>query len=397
MFDLLATDPRPKARRGRLTTPHGVIETPAFIPVGTQGSVKAVSPHELRELDAQIILGNTYHLFVRPGIEVIRHFDGLHKFMNWNGPILTDSGGYQIFSLAKLRKITEEGVHFQNHIDGTPTFISPEIAMEIQTILGSDIAMVLDECAPYPCEYDYAARSAEMTARWAARCKRAVEANASPARTVSPANPNAAAGTAATTTNQILFGIVQGATFDDLRKSSAEAIVDLDFDGYAIGGVSVGEPEEEMMRAVESAETCLPKDKPRYAMGLGTPPQLLEMIARGMDMFDCVLPTRLARNGTAFTASGTTNLKNAEFALDKSPIEENCECPACREFTRGYLRHLIKAEEILGLRLITLHNLHFYLDLMNRARTEIERGTFDKFRREFAIGYKVRDVDLAPT
>jgi len=397
MFDLLATDPRSKARRGRLTTPHGVIETPAFIPVGTQGSVKAVSPRELRELDAQIILGNTYHLFVRPGIEVIRHFGGLHKFMNWNGPILTDSGGYQIFSLAKLRKITEEGVHFQNHIDGTPTFISPEIAMEIQTILGSDIAMVLDECAPYPCEYDYAARSAEMTARWAARCKRAVEANAGPARTVSPANPNAATGTAATTTNQILFGIVQGATFDDLRKSSAEAIVDLDFDGYAIGGASVGEPEEEMMRAVELAETCLPKDKPRYAMGLGTPPQLLEMIARGMDMFDCVLPTRLARNGTAFTASGTTNLKNAEFALDKSPIEENCECPGCREFTRGYVRHLIKAEEILGLRLITLHNLHFYLDLMNRARTEIERGTFDQFRRGFALGYKVRDVDLAPT
>ena len=380
-----------------MTTPHGVIETPAFIPVGTQGSVKAVSPRELRELDVQIILGNTYHLFVRPGIEVIRHFGGLHKFMNWNGPILTDSGGYQIFSLAKLRKITEEGVHFQNHIDGTPTFISPEIAIEIQTILGSDIAMVLDECAPYPCEYDYAARSAEMTARWAARCKRAVEANAAPARTVSPANPNAATGTAATTTNQILFGIVQGATFDDLRKSSAEAIVDLDFDGYAIGGVSVGEPEEEMMRAVELAETCLPKDKPRYAMGLGTPPQLLEMIARGMDMFDCVLPTRLARNGTAFTASGTTNLKNAEFALDKSPIEENCGCPTCREFTRGYVRHLIKAEEILGLRLITVHNLHFYLDLMNRARTEIERGTFDKFRRRFVMGYKVGDVDLAPT
>jgi queuine tRNA-ribosyltransferase len=397
MFDLLATDPRSKARRGRLTTPHGVIETPAFIPVGTQGSVKAVSPRELRELDAQIILGNTYHLFVRPGIEVIRHFGGLHKFMNWNGPILTDSGGYQIFSLAKLRKITEEGVHFQNHIDGTPTFISPEIAMEIQTILGSDIAMVLDECAPYPCEYDYAARSTEMTARWAVRCKRAVEANAAPARTVSPANPNAATGTAATTTNQILFGIVQGATFDDLRKSSAEAIVDLDFDGYAIGGVSVGEPEEEMMRAVGSVETCLPKDKPRYVMGLGTPPQLLEMIARGMDIFDCVLPTRLARNGTAFTASGTTNLKNAEFALDKSPIEENCECPACREFTRGYVRHLIKAEEILGLRLITLHNLHFYLDLMNRARAEIERGTFDQFRRGFAMGYKVRGVDLTPT
>jgi queuine tRNA-ribosyltransferase len=388
MFDLLATDPRSKARRGQLTTPHGVIETPAFIPVATQGSVKAVSPRELRELNAQIILGNTYHLFVRPGLGVIKHFGGLHRFMNWDGPILTDSGGYQIFSLAKLRKITEEGVHFQNHIDGTPTFISPEIAMEIQTTLGSDIAMVLDECAPYPCEYDYATRSAEMTARWAARCKRAVEVG------VSSANPNAAADTAATTASQLLFGIVQGATFEDLRKSSAQAIVDLAFDGYAIGGVSVGEPEEEMMRAVESAEPALPKHKPRYAMGLGTPPQLLEMIARGMDMFDCVLPTRLARNGTAFTASGTINLKNAEFALDKSPIEENCVCPTCREFARGYVRHLIKAEEILGLRLITLHNLHFYVDLMNRAGTEIERGTFDQFRRGFVMGYKVRDVDF---
>ena len=395
MFDLLTTDPRSKARRGRVTTAHGAIETPAFIPVGTQASVKAVSPRELRELEAQIILGNTYHLFVRPGIEVIRDFGGLHKFMNWNGPILTDSGGYQIFSLAKLRKITEEGAQFQNHVDGQPAFISPEIAMETQATLDGDIAMVLDECAPYPCEYDYAARSAEMTARWAARCKRAVEANASLARTVLPANLNAAAGTAATTAGQLLFGIVQGATFDDLRKSSAQAIADLDFDGYAIGGVSVGEPEEEMMRAVESAEPCLPKDRPRYAMGLGTPPQLLEMIARGIDMFDCVLPTRLARNGTAFTASGTINLKNAEFALDKKPIEEDCSCPSCREFARGYIRHLVKAEEILGLRLITLHNLHFYLDLMNRARTEIERGTFYQFRRGFVMGYKVRDVDLA--
>ncbi len=389
MFKVLAQDRQSKARRGRLTTTHGAIDTPAFIPVGTQASVKAMSPRELRELNAEIILGNTYHLFVRPGLEVIRHFGGLHRFMNWNGPILTDSGGYQIFSLAKLRKITEDGVHFQNHVDGKPAFISPEIAMEIQSALGSDIAMVLDECAPYPCEYDYAARSAEMTARWAKRCKEWKRRNGESENrrlTDSPIRPLA---------HSLLFGIVQGATFDDLRKSSAPAIVDLDFDGYAIGGVSVGEPEEKMMRAVESAEPALPKDKPRYAMGLGTPPQLLEMIARGIDMFDCVLPTRLARNGTAFTASGTINLKNAEFALDKSPIEENCVCPTCREFARGYVRHLIKAEEILGLRLITLHNLHFYLDLMNRARTEIERGTFDQFRREFVMGYKVRDADLA--
>ena len=380
MFQLLAQDRQTKARRGRITTAHGLINTPAFIPVGTQGSVKAVSPRELRELDAQIILGNTYHLFVRPGIEVLRHFGGLHKFMNWNGPILTDSGGYQIFSLAKLRKITEEGVHFQNHIDGTPTFISPEIAMDIQTTLGSDIAMVLDECAPYPCEYDYAARSAEMTARWAKRCKTKSEIR----------NPKSE------TEHQLVFGIVQGATFDDLRKSSAQAMVDLDFDGYAIGGVSVGEPEQEMMRAVESAEPSLPKQKPRYAMGLGTPPQLLEMIARGMDMFDCVLPTRLARNGTAFTASGTINLKNAEFALDKRPIEENCACPTCREFARGYVRHLIKAEEILGLRLITLHNLHFYLDLMGKARSEIENGAFNEFRKRFVSNYKTRDVAISP-
>jgi queuine tRNA-ribosyltransferase len=403
MFELLAEDSQSKARHGRVTTAHGVIETPAFMPVGTQGSVKAVSPRELHELKAQIILGNTYHLSVRPGLDVIRHFGGLHKFINWNGPILTDSGGYQIFSLAKLRTITEEGVHFQNHVDGTPAFITPEIAMELEAALGSDIAMVLDECAPYPCEYDYAARSAEMTTRWAKRCKEWRTENAehrtsniqrSTEETVSPANPKNAADTAAATA-QLLFGIVQGATFDDLRKESAQAIVDLDFDGYAIGGVSVGEPEEEMMRAVEASEPFLPKEKPRYAMGLGTPPQLLEMIARGMDMFDCVLPTRLARNGTAFTATGTLNLKNAEFARDKRPIEESCTCPTCHEFARGYIRHLIKAEEILGLRLITLHNLHFYLDLMRQAREHIENGSFEEFRKRFVSSYKTRDADLA--
>ena len=250
--------------------------------------------------------------------------------------------------------------------------------MEIQTLLGSDIAMALDECVPYPCEYDYAAESAEMTTRWAKRCREWKQRNAEIAK------PELA--------DSMLFGIVQGGTFEDLRKESAQAIVDLDFAGYAIGGVSVGEPEEEMMRAVEWAEPFLPGNKPRYAMGLGTPPQLLELIARGMDMFDCVLPTRLARNGTAFTAAGTINLKNAEFILDKNPIEENCACDACREFTRGYIRHLIKAEEILGLRLITLHNLHFYLNLMNQARAEIEKGTFDQFRKAFAAEYKTRDL-----
>jgi queuine tRNA-ribosyltransferase len=372
VFELLAKDRQSKARHGRLVTAHGAIETPAFMPVGTQGSVKAVSPRELRELNAQIVLGNTYHLFVRPGIEVIKHFGGLHQFMNWDGPILTDSGGFQIFSLAKLRKITEDGVQFQNHVDGTPAFISPEIAMEIQAALGSDIAMVLDECPPWPCERDYAARSLEMTTRWAARCKNAPRKD-----------------------RQLVFGIVQGATFEDLRKQSAQAIVDLDFDGYAIGGVSVGEPAEEMIKAVESSEPFLPSDKPRYTMGLGTPPQLVELIARGMDMFDCVLPTRLARNGTAFTTTGTLNLKNAEFAKDKGPIEEGCACPSCRDFTRGYIRHLIKAEEILGLRLITLHNLYFYLELMRQARSRIDNGAFDEFRKDFVSNYKVRDVDLA--
>jgi queuine tRNA-ribosyltransferase len=391
-FERLATDRHSKARRGRLTTAHGEIDTPAFMSVGTQGSVKGVSPRELRELNAQIVLGNTYHLFVRPGLDVIKHFGGLHSFMAWNGPILTDSGGYQIFSLAKLRKITEEGVEFQNHIDGAKAFISPEIAMEIQTLLGSDIAMALDECVPYPCEYDYASQSAEMTTRWAKRCKNWKEENAERPTPNAQHQKDESIDDQPSIRNSLLFGIIQGATFEDLRKENAQAIVDLDFDGYAIGGVSVGEPEVEMMRAIEWVEPFLPVNKPRYAMGLGTPPQLLELIARGMDMFDCVLPTRLARNGTAFTATGTINLKNAEFILDKNPIEENCGCEACREFSRGYIRHLIKAEEILGLRLITLHNLHFYLNLMNQARTEIEKGTFDQFRKAFVTDYKTRDA-----
>ena len=388
-FELLASDQHSKARSARFKTAHGVINTPAFVPVGTQGSVKGVSPRELRQLNAQIILGNTYHLFIRPGLDVIKHFGGLHNFMSWDDPILTDSGGYQIFSLVKLRKITENGVEFQNHIDGGRAFISPEIAMEIQAALGSDIAMVLDECVPYPCEYEYTAQSAELTTRWAKRCQEWKRSNSETAKSGLADSP------VRRFADSMLFGIVQGGTFEDLRCASAQAIVELHFDGYAIGGVSVGEPEEEMMRAVESAEPFLPKDKPRYAMGLGTPPQMLEMIGRGMDIFDCVLPTRLARNGTAFSAAGTLNLKNAEFALDKRPIEENCRCPACREFMRGYIRHLIKAEEILGLRLITLHNLHFYLNLMSQARTEIECGAFDQFRKAFVAGYKTRDAVAA--
>jgi queuine tRNA-ribosyltransferase len=395
VFEVTARDKSSKARVGRLKTQHGIIETPAFMPVGTQGSVKTVSSAELRKLNNQILLGNTYHLFVRPGLEVIRHFGGLHPFINWNGPILTDSGGFQIFSLAKLRKITEEGVHFQNHVDGKPAFISPEIAMEIQATLGSDIAMVLDECPPWPCEYDYAARSMELTIRWAKRCK-GVAAAVLSGRNARPDSVRLPPPTAAATTSQLLFGIVQGATFPELRKQSAMAAVEIGFDGYAIGGLSVGEPEEEMIRAVEASAPFLPENKLRYAMGLGTPPQLLELIARGMDMFDCVLPTRLARNGTAFTATGTVNLKNAEFARDKDPIEAGCICPACREYARGYIRHLIKAEEILGLRLITLHNLHFYLELMRQARDAIVNGTFGAFRRNFVANYKCRAIDATP-
>lgn len=375
MFELLSTDPSSQARRGRITTPHGVIETPVFMPVGTQGSVKAVSPRELTELGAQIILGNTYHLFVRPGMEVMKHFGGLHNFMAWRGPILTDSGGYQVLSLAKLRKITEEGVHFQNHLDGSPCFIGPETAMDIQATLGSDIAMVFDECPPYPCERDYAARSLDLTLRWARRCKAWCDERDA------AGSPRPAA-----------FGIVQGATFDDLRRKSAEELAAMNFEGYAVGGVSVGEPELEMMRAVEASVPFLPAGKPRYAMGLGTPPQMLEMIARGIDMFDCVLPTRIARNGTAFTARGTINLKNACYTTDKGPIEENCACPACREFTKGYIRHLVKSEEILGLRLITLHNLWFYLNLMTHARGALETNTFEALRKKFAENYAVREI-----
>jgi queuine tRNA-ribosyltransferase len=370
MFELICQSG--KARHGRVHTMHGTIETPVFMPVGTQGAVKAVSPDELRQLGAQIILGNTYHLFVRPGLEVMKRCGGLHRFMAWDGPILTDSGGFQVFSLARLRKITEEGVHFQNHLDGAPCFLGPEIAMEIQRALGSDIAMVFDECPHYPCEYDYAASSLDLTLRWAARCCEWARARE---RTARPA----------------VFGIVQGSTFPELRKRSAEELAAMDFEGYAIGGVSVGETEAEMMAAVESSEPFLPVGKPRYAMGLGTPPQLVELVARGVDMFDCVLPTRLARNGTAFTSCGTLALKNSQFIFDQRPIEEGCTCPACRQFTRAYLRHLIKAEEILGLRLVSLHNLHFYIDLMRRVREAITAGKFEEFRRAFVAGYVVRN------
>jgi queuine tRNA-ribosyltransferase len=371
-FELLKTDASSRARRGRLTTRHGIVETPIFMPVGTQGTVKAMTPDELSSVGAQIILGNTYHLFLRPGLEVIKHFGGLHRFMSWNGPILTDSGGFQVFSLSKLRRITEEGVHFNSHIDGLPCFLSPEICMEIQRILGSDVAMAFDECPPYPCEFEYASASLERTLRWAQRCRTWITGQTNGSR-------------------PLLFGIVQGATYRPLREKSALALTGMEFDGYAIGGVSVGEPEREMMRAIEFSEPFLPPDRPRYAMGLGTPPQIVEMVARGVDMFDCVLPTRLARNGTAFTEVGTLNLKNNPYRLDEGPIEAECTCLTCRTFTRGYIRHLIKAEEILGLRLITTHNLHFYMNLMRRIREAIEGGTFATFRERF-VGQYVRHM-----
>ena len=342
------------------------------MPVGTQATVKAMTPEELRSLGAQIILGNTYHLHVRPGEKLISRLGGLHQFMSWDRPILTDSGGFQVFSLAKLRKITEQGVHFQNHLDGTPTFIGPETSMEIQRDLGSDIVMLFDECPPHPCSYEDAATSLDLTLRWAVRCREWWDAQPTEKR-------------------PLLFGIVQGSSHADLREKSARALVDIGFDGYAIGGVSVGEPEHEMFRAVENAVPFLPQDHPRYAMGLGTPPQIIEIIARGVDMFDCVLPTRLARNGTAFTATGTLNLKNAPFAEDPSPIEPGCECHACRHFSRAYLRHLVKAEEILALRLISIHNLHFYLNLTRQARSHIIAGTFQQFRESFVSNYKAHN------
>jgi len=337
------------------------------MPVGTQGTVKAMTPHELEELGAQVILGNTYHLHVRPGSDLIRELGGLHRFAAWEGPILTDSGGFQVFSLAKLRKISERGVRFQNHFDGSPCFIGPEESMQIQADLDADIVMAFDECPPHPCSHEAASRSLDLTLRWEAR---------SLAWWVEKADI------------PLLFGIVQGSSYPDLRRKSAEALVEMGWDGYAVGGVSVGEPEPEMFAAVESSVPYLPESAPRYAMGLGTPPQMIEMIARGVDMFDCVLPTRLARHGTAFTRQGTIHLKNAAFSRLEEPIEPGCSCYACTHFSKAYLRHLIKAEEVLGMRLTTIHNLHFYIDLMRQVREAIAGGTFADFRAEFVGGYR---------
>lgn len=364
MFEVFRTDPSSKARLGRLTTPRGVIDTPVFMPVGTQGSVKALDPRELLEMGTQIILGNTYHLSIRPGLEVIRAAGGLHRFISWQLPILTDSGGFQVFSLARIRQIKAHGVEFRSHLDGSLLFLGPKEAMEIQRVLGSDIAMAFDDCPPHGCPAKDARAAVERTIRWALECREQARAD-----------------------GQTVFGIVQGGADPSLREECAKAIVAMNFDGYAIGGVSVGEPEEEMMRAVEFTEPFLPANQPRYAMGLGTPAQLVELVARGVDMFDCVLPTRVARNGTAFTANGTVSIKGGFNKMDFGPIEEGCACYACRNFSRAYLRHLLNVNEILGLRMLSVHNSHMFMKLMADIRAHLSSGTFAEFHRKFVASY----------
>ena len=364
MFELLKADPSSKARLGRLTTTHGVIDTPVFMSVGTQGSVKAIDPRELREMGTSIILGNTYHLSIRPGMEIIRAAGGLHSFINWPAPILTDSGGFQVFSLATIRKIQAHGVEFRSHLDGSLLFLGPKEAMAIQRELGSDIAMVFDDCPPHTSTPRELRAAVERTVRWAKECRE------------QPRAPG-----------QLVFGIVQGGVDPLLREHCARELIALDFDGYAIGGVSVGEPEPEMLRAVELGEQHLPANQPRYAMGLGTPAQLVELVARGVDMFDCVLPTRVARNGTAFTRKGSISIKGGAQKADFRPIEEDCDCFACRHFTRAYLRHLLNVGEILGLRMLSIHNTRMYLRVMEDIRKAIAAGTFGEFRRTFAVTY----------
>jgi queuine tRNA-ribosyltransferase len=369
-FQLLKTDTATAGRRGRLQTRHGIVETPVFMPVGTQGTVKAITPVHLREIGAQIILGNTYHLNLRPGSELIRELGGLHEFMGWGGPILTDSGGFQVFSLAKLRDIRDDGVAFQSHLDGAKLFLGPREVMTIQANLGSDIAMVLDECPPWPCERDECARAVARSHRWAREC-----------RQIATDSGFLAAG------NHV-FAIVQGSGYEDLRREAAEGLVALDFPGYAIGGVSVGEPEPEMLKQVAATAPWLPADKPRYTMGLGTPPQLLKMIALGVDMFDCVLPTRVARNGLVFTPDGPINLRNAKYQKDPRPIVAGLDNYTCRNFSRAYLRHLTVAGEMLSGTLLTIHNLHFFLDLMAQARAHLEAGDYGAWHLSWIARYE---------
>jgi len=368
-FELLKEAKDCKARLGKLYTPHGVVETPIFMPVGTRATVKAMTPEEVRDLGAQIILSNTYHLYLRPGHELIKEAGGLHKFMNWHGPILTDSGGFQVFSLGNLRKIKEEGVEFKSHIDGSTHFISPEKSIEIQNALGSDIIMCFDECTPYPCSYEYAKESMERTTRWAKRCKEYHK----------------------NWDKQGLFGIVQGSMFRDLREQSAKDLVDLDFPGYAIGGLSVGEPTELMCEVLDYTTPLLPKNKPRYLMGVGTPDYLFEAVIRGVDMADCVLPTRVARNGTVLTSHGKLVIRNAKYSKDFSKLDPECDCYTCTNYSRAYIRHLFNVNEILGARLTTIHNLYFLIKLMENIRKAIKEDRLLEYKDEFYKKYGYYD------
>ncbi|MDR5658059.1 tRNA guanosine(34) transglycosylase Tgt [Serpentinicella sp. ANB-PHB4] len=364
-YELIKECKQSGARLGKIHTPHGIIETPIFMPVGTQATVKTMTKEELEDIKSQIILSNTYHLYLRPGHELIKQAGGLHKFMNWDKPILTDSGGFQVFSLGDMRKIREEGVEFRSHLDGSKHFISPEKAVEIQNALGSDIMMVFDECAPYPADRKYVLDSLERTTRWAKRCKEAHN----------------------NTANQSLFGIIQGGMYNDLRKISAEQIIDLDFPGYAVGGLSVGEPKPLMYEVLEHTTPLMPKDKPRYLMGVGSPDCLLEGVIRGIDMFDCVLPTRIGRNGTAMTSQGRVVIKNAKHVDAFEPLDPECGCYTCQNYSKAYLRHLIKANEVLGLRLMTYHNLYFLLKLMEEVREAIKEDRLLDYKRNFFTKY----------
>lgn len=359
-FEVLNQDGH--ARLGKMTLNHGVVETPIFMPVGTYGAVKAMSPRELEESEAQIILGNTFHLWLRPGLDIIGKFGGLHQFNGWTKPILTDSGGFQVFSLGKLRKIKEEGVYFQNPVDGSKLFLSPEKSMEIQTVLNSDIVMIFDECTPYPADYQTARESMEMSLRWAERSRKAFDEYK---------NPNA------------LFGIVQGGMYADLRQRSLDELMKIGFDGIAIGGLSVGEPKEEMERMLDEMKDMLPADKPHYLMGVGTPEDLVYGVSKGIDMFDCVMPTRNARNGWLFTKFGDIKIKNAKHKDDTRPLDETCDCYTCKNFSRAYLHHLFKIGEILGARLNTIHNIHYYLQLMSEIRQAIKENRFQEFVTQF--------------
>jgi queuine tRNA-ribosyltransferase len=369
-FDILSKDGT--ARTGMLKIQQGSIRTPAFMPVGTLGTVKAMSPDELADMGADIILCNTYHLYLRPGHEIIRDIGGLHSFINWKGPILTDSGGFQVYSLSALRRISEEGVEFRSHIDGSLHFIGPEKAMEIQCALGSDIAMTFDECTPYPADYDYAVKSLELTTRWARMCKEYLVARKNEITEAQTPPPN-------------LFGIIQGGMDKDLRKRSLGDLIDIGFDGYAAGGLSVGEPKEEMYDIISYIGPQMPEDKPRYLMGVGDLRDVLVAVENGFDMFDCVMPTRNARNGTLFTSKGRISIKRTEFKADPEPLDPNCGCYTCRNYSKAYLRHLFMAKEILSMRLNTMHNLYFYLDFFNKMRQAISEGRFAAFKKEWDI------------